>query len=195
MTTAARKAKLDKLIEENTVVVPDLGKVLWVNKLFFYKPTLLDVYGPTLLDVEKNLGLNCAYERTTPEIYNTTELYDEIVQNRLDDVRNALKDNPRGSEKRFYEVYKALFGIKRVTLTQITEIANRIREEEGVKVPTRMSWYFRFQGFSNFYPMYLHYLGAYSSHADKKTGEEVKELVKPESPQVEDVDTKSMYEY
>lgn len=195
MTTAARKAKLDKLIEENTVIVPEMGNVLWVNKLFLYKPTLLEVYGPTLLDVEKNLNLNCAYERTTPEIYNVDDLYNDIVQNKLDDLRAVLKNVPRGSLDRFYESYKVMFGIKRVTLTQLTEITNRIREEEGIKVPTRMSWYFRFQGFSNFYPMFLNHLGAYSLTEDRKTGEEVKEFVNPELPEIGNDVEESIYEY
>lgn len=194
MISDRRKAKLDRLIEDSTVIVPDYGKVLWVNRLYNQKSTLLKVYGPTLLDVERNLGVFCAYERTTPEIYNTDELYETIIKSGgIDKLAKVLSTHKKGSFERFYECYRVMFGIKRVTLTQITEITEKIRTEEGVNVPTRMSWYFKFQGFSNFYPLYLNYLGSYKEKPIET--EDDKEFINPELANPDDDGIESIYEF
>lgn len=154
--TADRKPALDRLIEDSIQDVPGRGQVLWVNRLHFYKKDLLVHYGPTLKDVQTNLDVYCAYARHTPQIYETQELLD-LAHDNQPNVDLALKRFKRATDARYFEVYFALFGLRRVTFAQLSEVAQYMRRQ-GTKVPSRMSWHFRFDGFSNFYPALLEYL-------------------------------------
>lgn len=153
--------------------------ILWLSRLRpKMRQRVLSVYGPTLADVEENLGVYIYYDTHQPEIVDTEELIDHAQTPEALEALQAILAEEGTHEDKYHRVYDVLFGARRVTYTQLADVVEVLRQEWDVLVPNKMSWYFRFGGYLNFIEEHLQWLRDRALGRDLPEGEDVL-LVEP----------------
>ena len=159
--------------------------ILWLSNLHpKARQRVLAVYGPTLADVERNLGVYIYYDRHQPEIHSTTELIEHAARPETLERLKAILAEEGTSVEKYHRVYDVLFGPRRVTYTQLSDVMNHVRQLHGVMVPNPMSWYFRFGGYLKFVESHLQWLRNRGLGRDLPEGEDVLLVEDPIDPAV-----------